>query len=79
MTSTGPAASATAELVVSGMHCESCATLIEEVLAEQDGVGTASVDLFNARARVEYDPARLTVDDLTVTIAGAGYSAAPVG
>ena len=59
------------------MHCESCAELIEEVLAEQDGVRTASVDLVDARARIEYDPARLTVDDLTGTIAGAGYAAAP--
>ncbi len=77
MASPGPEGSAIAELGVTGMHCQSCAALIEEVLAERDGVRTASVDLVEARARIEYDPTRLTVDDLTGTIAGAGYAAAP--
>lgn len=70
--------SATAELAVTGMHCGSCATLIEEVLTEQGGVRTVSVDLDRARARIEYDAAQLGVDDLTEAIAGAGYSATPL-
>jgi Cu+-exporting ATPase len=74
----GPGPVTTAELAVSGMHCESCAKLVEEVLAEQDGVRAASVDLAEARARVEFDPAQLTLDDLAGAITGAGYSAAPL-
>ncbi|MGH9080205.1 MAG: heavy-metal-associated domain-containing protein [Acidimicrobiales bacterium] len=74
----GAAGPATAELVVSGMHCESCATLVEEVLAEQDGVGAASVDLAAGRARVEYDSSRLGVDQLIAAIDGAGYPAVPL-
>jgi copper chaperone CopZ len=61
------------------MHCGSCAALIEETLAEQAGVTSASVDLDTARAIVEYDPAQLEVDDLAAAVAEAGYSAAPVG
>lgn len=61
------------------MHCESCALLIEEVLAEQVGVRRATVDLAGARARVEYDPDRLTVDDLTGAVTEIGYSATPTG
>lgn len=79
MTSTRPPASTTAELMVTGMHCASCAALIEELLAEQEGVQAATVDLDEARARVEYDSALLSVDELVGTITGAGYAAAPVG
>jgi copper chaperone CopZ len=70
---------AQAELAVGGMHCESCALLIQEVLAEQAGVLDASVDLPGARAHVEYDTSQLGVDQLTGAVAAAGYSAAPVG
>ncbi len=35
----------TVELDVTGMHCESCAALIEEVLADQPGLLTVQVDL----------------------------------
>ncbi len=60
------------------MHCGSCATLIEEVLAEQEGVRAVSVDLDQGRASIEYDPSLLGMGDLTEAIAGAGYSAAPL-
>ena len=80
LTGTGQASgSITVGLSVSGMHCGSCATLIEEVLAEQVGVQAVSVDLDQGRARIEYDASQLGVDDLTEAIAGAGYSAAPLG
>ncbi len=71
--------SATAQLAVVGMHCSSCAALIEETLVEQPGVVSAAVDLDAARAVVEYDPGRLGPDDLTATVAEAGYSATAVG
>jgi copper chaperone CopZ len=61
------------------MHCGSCAALIQEVLAEQQGVRAVSVDLDRGRARVEYDASQLDVDGLTKAIAGAGFSAAPLG
>ncbi len=65
------------ELTVSGMHCQSCAALVEEVLSEQDGVHAASVDLTRARARVEYDPTALGPPELAEAVAGAGYTASP--
>jgi copper chaperone CopZ len=68
----------TVELAVEGMHCGSCAALIEEALGERSGVVSAAVDLDAARAVVDYRPSELGVDDLRATIAEVGYSAQPV-
>ena len=68
----------TVELAVTGMHCESCAALIEEVLSEQPGLLSARVDLAHARAEVTYDAAVTDVDVLRVVISELGYAASPV-
>ncbi|GEM_PF-3165946 len=70
---------ATVELAVTGMHCQSCASLIEETLLEEPGVRSASVELEGALASVTYDPAVRSVGDLCAAVAGLGYSAAPAG
>jgi copper chaperone CopZ len=77
---TDPAADGQAvELAIDGMHCESCVALIEEVLLEQTGVRSASVDLASATAVVRFDPAILGTDALQSAIAEVGYSATPTG
>jgi copper chaperone CopZ len=68
----------TVELAVTGMHCDSCAALIEEVLAEQPGLASARVDLASARAEVTYDDAVTDVDVLQAAISELGYAASPV-
>ncbi len=73
-----PPVGARVELAIDGMHCGSCAALIEEVLCEQPGVESASVDLDDARAFVAFDPALLGVDELRSLVAAAGYGATPV-
>jgi Cu+-exporting ATPase len=65
----------TVELVVEGMHCGSCVALIEETLADQNGVTSASVDLESSRAVVGFDATRIDVDALTAAVAEAGYAA----
>jgi Cu+-exporting ATPase len=70
---------ATADLVVTGMHCGSCQALVEESLSERDGVTSAVVDLESGRAVVRFDPGVVTVDDLTAIVAEVGYSATPAG
>ena len=77
--STDGAATASVELLVKGMHCGSCVALIEETLAEQVGVTSATVDLDSARAVVGFDPSQVDVDVLTAAVAEAGYAATPVG
>ena len=70
--------SARAELAVVGMHCRSCALLIEDTLVEQAGVRTATVDFEAAHARVEYDPVAVTPEELCAAVVDAGYQASPV-
>ena len=80
MTSPDPTTpgNAVVHLSVEGMHCGSCSALIEETLADQAGVTTASVDLDAARAVVGYDPAQVGTDDLRTLITDSGYPATAV-
>jgi Cu+-exporting ATPase len=64
----------TADLVIGGMTCASCATRIERKLNRLDGV-TATVNLATETARVSF-PAALTVADLIATVERTGYTAA---
>ena len=70
-----------AELTVEGMHCQSCASLIEEVLLDDPCVEGAMVDLGAARAVVTYRPAMTSIDRLCELVAASGYQAfsAPSG
>lgn len=70
--------SACVELVVEGMHCQSCAALIEETLVRDRRVRTATVDLDRARASVVFDASALSVDELCAAVTGVGYRATPV-
>ncbi len=67
-----------AVLAIEGMHCGSCAALVEETLVEDLGVARADVDLESGRATVAYDPALFAVADLCDAVVAAGYTATPV-
>jgi copper chaperone CopZ len=69
---------ATVLLEVGGMHCQSCAGLIEETLARDFRVHRATVDLDAGRASVVYDPQGVSVADLCAAVTAAGYAALPV-
>jgi Cu+-exporting ATPase len=69
----------TVELAVTGMHCESCAALREEVLAEQPGPLAARVDLTTECAEVTFDDAVTDLGVLQSALAELGYGSSPVG
>ncbi len=68
---------AIAELNVEGMHCQSCASLVEEVLLDDSCVAAAVVDLGAARAVVTYVPTMTSVGHLCELVAAVGYRASP--
>ncbi|MCS7242912.1 heavy metal translocating P-type ATPase [Candidatus Caldatribacterium sp.] len=58
-----------------GMHCASCALLIERALAQTSGVYEARVSFATERAWISFDPKILTTGDLVRVIEELGYQA----
>lgn len=62
-------------LRIEGMHCASCAMLIEEELEELDGVDEAKASYPRQQAKVVFDHARVGVPAILETIGELGYRA----
>lgn len=58
---------------VKGMHCASCATIIERRLKKLDGVKEASVNIATNKATVEYDEAKAGAAKFNEAVKPAGY------
>ena len=59
---------------VTGMHCASCAAVIEKVLRRGAGVGSAEVNYANGTARVSYDDGQVRPEDLAKLVEPLGYT-----
>jgi len=69
-------------LSIAGMHCASCVKAIENALLRVEGVYEASVNFAAEKARVVFDPVRVSRATLEETVEATGYqvirpSAAP--
>ena len=62
-------------LAISGMHCSSCANIIERQLKKVAGVSEARVNFATEKASIVYDPSSVSVDDLKNAVSKAGYKA----
>lgn len=62
-------------LVVSGMHCASCAKIIERSLQKVSGVKEANVNFAAEKARVIFDSSKTNTGDLIAAVKSAGYQA----
>ena len=62
---------------ISGMRCVSCAQTIEKALKKRRGVTGANVNFATEKATVEYDLAKVSLEQLGETIKSTGYE--PVG
>ena len=58
-------------LKITGMHCASCKTLIEDVCKDVSGVQSCEVDMASSLATVEHDDT-LDVEKLKQEIAALG-------
>jgi Cu+-exporting ATPase len=62
-------------LAISGMTCAACSARIERVLSRKEGVIQITVNLAAEKARVLYEPDRITVEDIIAAIGKLGYGA----
>src|SRR3989338_4001090 len=68
-----PNASHCLNLVIDGMHCQSCEVLIEREWKELPGVQNVSVSAKNGQAQVRYTDEAPSLDALDARIAAHGY------
>ena len=64
------------QLVVDGMHCESCSEAITAEVRRLDGVAGCTVDHVSGSASVQYDPKRVKPPQMVAAIDRLGYEAA---
>ncbi len=67
-----------ARLLLGGVTCAACTWLIEQSLAQTDGVITASVNLAQSRLDVHFDPARLPLSAIFAQVEALGYRPHPL-
>lgn len=58
---------------VEGMHCTGCASTIQVLLERNNGVKKASASFDAGEARIFYDPAVISEDEVAAAIEKAGY------
>ena len=61
-------------LGITGMHCASCVLSIENALKSLDGVYDVGVNFASEKARIEYDPAKISREKLEGIIEKTGYN-----
>ncbi len=59
---------------VKGMHCASCASVIKRKLEKLDGVESCTVNYGTEKAKVSFDPQKITVSQMNQEIDKLGYS-----
>ncbi|MBC7300079.1 MULTISPECIES: heavy-metal-associated domain-containing protein [Actinomycetes] len=60
---------------IEGMHCGSCALLIDDTLEDLPGVAGTQTSMKKGRSTVELDAAVTTPDDVIAAITELGYTA----
>ena len=59
---------------IKGMHCASCASIIEKILKKTEGVILAEANYGNESLKLAFDPAKTNLDTLSKKIEPLGYS-----
>lgn len=65
----------TVDLQLIGMYCATCATKIEKVVSRMPGVNQANVNFALETARVEFNPAEVSLSDIQQRVEKLGYQA----
>ena len=65
-------------LHIDGMACGGCANTVRQALLGLEGVTAAEVTHAEGRARVSFDPAGITPQQIADAVSAAGYPAAVI-
>jgi copper chaperone CopZ len=65
------------ELKIEGMHCGACATGIQMLLSQTDGVKSAFVDYDQKSGVVEYEKEKTSKEAIIKAIGELGFKATP--
>jgi Cu+-exporting ATPase len=60
-------------VAIRGMHCASCSSRIEKVLASTEGIRAAAVNLAAESLEVEWEPGRLGLEDIAGIVKNLGF------
>lgn len=60
-------------LPVRGMHCASCALLIERTLSDLPGITKAEVNSASEKISLEFDPSEIPLEKITEHVRDLGY------
>lgn len=63
---------------VGGMTCAACQAHVDRAVSKLDGVQSVAVNLLAGSMLVDYDPAKVSPDDICTAVDRAGYSASPI-
>jgi Cu+-exporting ATPase len=69
---------AQSDLLIGGMDCVSCASLVEHGLRRTAGVKEANVNFAAGKAHVKFDPDETDLATLVAAVKKSGYSAEPI-
>lgn len=59
---------------IKGMHCASCASIIEKTLKKEDGVNSVEVNFGTETAKISHDESKISSHELSKKIEPLGYS-----
>ena len=59
---------------IAGLHSHTCEKAIQRSLLRNDGIKEVEVDFASGQASVLFDPRKITLETLTVSVAEAGYT-----
>ena len=58
---------------ISGMHCQSCVTILDRALNKEKGVSSANINFSTEKAAIEFDETQTSEEKLVQTIKNKGY------
>lgn len=66
------------KIKIEGMHCSSCAMVIDMDLEDKEGVKNSKTSYAKGETEVEFEPEKITLEEIVETIKKSGYQSQPI-